>query len=54
MVSGEAGMLKTERRRRASVVLPDEEGPERPTIRFLLVLLGPLVRCWLVILCCVQ
>ena len=29
-------MLKTERRRRARVVLPEEEGPERPTMRFLL------------------
>ena len=29
--------LKMERRRRASVVLPDEEGPERPMRRGLIV-----------------
>lgn len=28
-------MVKMERRRRARVVLPDEEGPERPTMRVL-------------------
>jgi hypothetical protein len=37
-VEAEAEVLKMERRRRARVVLPDEEGPERPTMRFLLVL----------------
>ena len=36
LVAGEAGILKMERRRRARVVLPEEEGPERPTMRFLL------------------
>jgi hypothetical protein len=35
-VSDEAEMLKRERRRRAIVVLPEEEGPERPTMRFLM------------------
>ena len=29
----DGGILKTSRRRRASVVLPDELGPERPTIK---------------------
>jgi len=29
-VSGEAGMLKMLRRRRAKVVFPDELGPDRP------------------------
>ena len=28
--AGEAGELKMERSRRASVVLPEDEGPERP------------------------
>lgn len=33
LVCDEAGIVKMERRRRARVVLPEEEGPERPMRR---------------------
>jgi hypothetical protein len=30
-VAGEAGTVKIDRRKRASVLLPEDEGPERPS-----------------------
>jgi len=43
--AAEEDILKTERRRRARVVLPEEEGPDRPMMRVVVFCSSVIMAC---------